>query len=55
MSNESKTDDEKINEWQALMKEVFEGFKPIFEAIFVKGSANKKMWLQNTQQSNWIH
>ena len=42
MSNESETDNEKMREWQALMKEVFEGFEPLFEAIFVKGSAEEK-------------
>ena len=42
MSNESKIDDEKMREWQVLTKEVFEGFEPLFEAIFVKGLAKEK-------------
>ena len=42
MSDESKTNDEALKEWQALMNEVFEGFEPLFEATFVKGTANER-------------
>ena len=42
MSNESETNNEAMGEWQALMKEVFEGFEPHFEATFVKGTANER-------------
>ena len=40
MSNESETDDEATRKWQVLTQEVFEGFEPLFEAMFVNGMAN---------------
>ena len=42
MSNESETDDEAMGEWQVLIKEVFEGFEPLFEATFVNGTVNNR-------------
>ena len=40
MSNDSEIDNDVMREWQALMQGVFKEFEPIFEEMFVNGSAN---------------
>ena len=41
MSNASETINDATQEWQVLIKEVFEGWEPHFESMFLEGSVDK--------------